>query len=76
MSEYRPATCTSCWKNTAKPWGRSSWQSASIVAPPRLRKGTCLTISEAAFRWGFNDMSYFSRAFRRRFGVVPRDYRQ
>ncbi|OHZ37165.1 hypothetical protein BBL07_14725 [Agrobacterium vitis] len=41
-----------------------------------LRKGTCLTISEAAFRWGFNDMSYFSRAFRRRFGVAPRDYRQ
>jgi AraC family transcriptional regulator, positive regulator of tynA and feaB len=41
-----------------------------------LRQGTCLTISEAAFRWGFNDMSYFSRAFRRRFGVTPREYRQ
>ncbi|MGR6468668.1 helix-turn-helix domain-containing protein [Rhizobium sp. PAMB 3182] len=40
-----------------------------------LSKGTCLTISEVAFRYGFNDMSHFSRAFRRRFGVTPRDYR-
>jgi AraC family transcriptional regulator, positive regulator of tynA and feaB len=40
-----------------------------------LGKGTCLTISEVAFRYGFNDMSHFSRAFRRRFGVTPRDYR-
>lgn len=40
-----------------------------------LGKGTCLTISEVAFRYGFNDMSHFSRAFRRRFGVTARDYR-
>lgn len=41
-----------------------------------LRKGTSLTISEAAFRWGFNDMSHFSRAFRQRFGLSPRDYKR
>ncbi len=41
-----------------------------------LRQGAHLTISEVAFRCGFNDMSYFSRAFRRRFGVTPRDYRR
>lgn len=40
-----------------------------------LREGKCITISEAAFRWGFNDMSSFSRAFRRHFGVPPRDYK-
>lgn len=40
-----------------------------------LRQGAHLTISEVAFRCGFNDMSYFSRAFRRRFGVTPRDFR-
>jgi AraC family transcriptional regulator, positive regulator of tynA and feaB len=28
-------------------------------------------ISHIAFRWGFNDLSHFSRAFKRRFGVCP-----
>jgi AraC family transcriptional activator of tynA and feaB len=33
-------------------------------------------VSEIAFRWGFNDLSHFSRAFRQRFGCSPRDYRR
>jgi AraC-like DNA-binding protein len=33
------------------------------------------TISAVAFRWGFNDLSTFTRAFRRRFGCSPRSYR-
>jgi AraC-like DNA-binding protein len=32
-------------------------------------------ISEIAFAWGFNDQSHFSRAFKERFGLSPRDYR-
>ncbi|WP_429923488.1 helix-turn-helix domain-containing protein [Agrobacterium vitis] len=31
--------------------------------------------SEIAFRWGFNDLSHFSKTFRHHFGVPPRDYR-
>ncbi|WPO43259.1 helix-turn-helix domain-containing protein [Tardiphaga sp. 42S5] len=34
------------------------------------------TISEVAMRWGFNDLSHFSRTFRQRFGKTPRDFRQ
>lgn len=30
-------------------------------------------ISEIALRWGFNDLSHFSRAFRQRFGCAPRE---
>jgi AraC-like DNA-binding protein len=30
------------------------------------------TITEIAFRWGFNDMSHFSRSFKAEFGVSPR----
>ncbi|MEQ1603221.1 MAG: helix-turn-helix domain-containing protein, partial [Methylophilaceae bacterium] len=30
-----------------------------------------LQISEIAYRWGFNDMSHFSRAFRQRFACTP-----
>ena len=34
------------------------------------------SISEIAFRSGFNDSAHFSRAFRQRFGVSPREFRQ
>jgi len=35
-----------------------------------------LMIGEVAQKVGYNDLSYFTRLFRRRFGVTPRDYRQ
>ncbi|WP_414463344.1 AraC family transcriptional regulator [Hyphomicrobium sp. DY-1] len=38
---------------------------------------TCerLPISAVAFRWGFNDLSTFIRAFKKRYGCTPRSYR-
>jgi AraC-like DNA-binding protein len=33
------------------------------------------TISEIAYRWGFNDLSHFNKAFRARFGMTPREWR-
>ncbi len=33
------------------------------------------TVTEIALRWGFNDMSHFSRTFRQRFGKTPREFR-
>jgi AraC-like DNA-binding protein len=33
------------------------------------------TITEIALSWGFGDSAGFSRAFRRRFGTTPRDWR-
>jgi AraC-like DNA-binding protein len=35
-----------------------------------------LSISEICFRWGFNGSAHFSRAFRKAYGVSPRDYRR
>lgn len=35
-----------------------------------------LHISEVAYQVGFNDVSYFSRAFRKEFGVSPRAFRE
>lgn len=34
------------------------------------------TISDIAYAWGFNDQAHFSRAFRKHFGVSPRDVRR
>ena len=33
-------------------------------------------VGDIALRWGFNDLSHFSRAFRERFGHSPRDLRR
>lgn len=33
-------------------------------------------IADIAFRWGFNDLSHFSRIFRQQFGCSPTEYRQ
>lgn len=33
-------------------------------------------ISDIAFRWCFNDLSHFSRAFKKQFGCSPKEYRQ
>jgi len=40
---------------------------------PRQRP---LNISQIAYAWGFNDLSYFNRAFRRRFDRTPRGWRE
>jgi acetamidase/formamidase/AraC-like DNA-binding protein len=34
------------------------------------------SISEIAYRYGFGDSAHFSRAFRHRFGLPPREFRQ
>jgi AraC family transcriptional regulator, positive regulator of tynA and feaB len=34
-----------------------------------------LNVSEIAYRWGFNDLSHFNKAFRARFGMPPREWR-
>jgi AraC-like DNA-binding protein len=34
------------------------------------------TVTEIAFRWGFTDATHFSHAFKREYGVSPRDVRR
>jgi len=43
----------------------------SLVEPRQAGR----SVSEIAFAWGFNDASHFSRAFKQRFGMSPREYR-
>jgi AraC-like DNA-binding protein len=42
--------------------------------PPELPADACPqknAVSDVAFACGFNDLSYFNRCFRRRFGLTP-----
>jgi AraC-like DNA-binding protein len=40
-----------------------------------LLKQTSLTVSEIATRLGFEDISYFTRVFRKNSGMTPKLYR-
>jgi len=35
-----------------------------------------LSVSDIAFRWGFNDAAHFSRSFRAEYGTTPREFRR
>lgn len=39
------------------------------------RHGAYEKVSSVAYNWGFNDVSHFSRSFKARFGVSPREFR-
>lgn len=45
---------------------------AALTAPAAQRK----SVSEVAYRWGFNSTAHFSRMFKHHFGVTPGQYRR
>lgn len=49
-----------------------------LAASEELRNPRCAedSITEIALRWGFSEVSHFSRSFRAHFGMSPRDYRE
>jgi AraC family transcriptional activator of pobA len=51
-------------------------EAAVMQEASRLLAFTQMTVTEAAYRLGFNDPSYFSRRFRAVHGVTPSDYRK
>lgn len=52
-----------------------NWRLERIAAELKSRDRMGCTITELAFSWGFNDFTYFSRAFKQQFGITARDYR-
>lgn len=46
-----------------------------LAALQLRRTGRACNITELSFSLGFNDLSHFSRVFKARYGVGPRDYR-
>ena len=53
-------------------WARRLDRAAEQLKDPALRTRG---VSQIAMDNGFNDLSHFSKAFRSKFGLAPRDYR-
>ncbi|HEF5870457.1 TPA: helix-turn-helix domain-containing protein [Burkholderia cenocepacia] len=53
-------------------WRMRLERCAEELATPHF---SFLRVSDVALRWGFNDMSHFSRAFKERFNTSPREWR-
>ena len=47
--------------------------SAQALRDPNQERGS---VSEIAYRWGFNDLSHFNRSFRAHFAMTPREWRR
>ncbi len=67
-----------------KRFAKSGTTFSNYVTAKRLELVRCDLVSDAgrrqpifalAFRWGFNDLSTFIRAFKKKFGCTPREYR-
>lgn len=54
-------------------WNLRLERCANDLANPQC---ATLRVSDIALRWGFNDMSHFSRVFRERFAMSPREWRE
>lgn len=53
-------------------WERRLERCREEMADPAM---AARSITEIAHLWGFSDSQHFSRAFKQRFGMTPRDYR-
>ncbi len=53
-------------------WDRRLERCREDMADPAM---SARSITEIAHLWGFSDSQHFSRAFKQRFGLTPRDYR-
>jgi len=54
-------------------WSQRLEQCRSDLSSPTL---AARSIGEIAYSWGFNDVAHFSRSFKQRYGVAPREFRR
>jgi AraC-like DNA-binding protein len=58
---------------TGQIWSRRLQQAAADLLDPRYAS---LTVTKIAFSVGFEDTAHFTRAFKRRYGCTPREWRR
>ena len=76
-SACRPAACTGCSPRRAWWWRATSRTAGWTCAPsPCANRARKQKLSVLGYSWGFSDSSYFSTAFKSRFGIAPGEYRK
>jgi AraC-like DNA-binding protein len=70
-------TLHSRFRQIGQTFGRFVLENRLEACGTALRDPTqrLLNISDIAYRWGFSDLSYFSKAFRAHFGMAPGEWR-
>jgi AraC-like DNA-binding protein len=70
-------TLHSRFRQVGQTFGRFVLENRLEACGTALRDPTqrLLNISDIAYRWGFSDLSYFSKAFRAHFGMAPGEWR-
>jgi AraC-like DNA-binding protein len=65
------------FKQIGQTFGRWALESRLTACSIALRDQNQrnLNVSEIAYRWGFNDLSHFNKAFRARYDQTPREWR-
>jgi AraC-like DNA-binding protein len=71
-------TLHSRFRQTGRSFGRWLLESRLEGCSAALRDANQkpLNISEIAYRWGFNDLSYFNKVFRAQFDMTPGEWRE
>lgn len=72
-----PSTLHRAWVGEADSLTKWMWSMRLNGAEQDLRRQVCSnkTITEIAYHWGFSSSAHFSRAFRQRFGIAPKEAR-
>jgi AraC-like DNA-binding protein len=52
------------------------WRDAKLTKARELLRDSDMPVTEVAFSLGYSELSSFTRAFSRKFGILPRDYKR
>lgn len=71
-----PSTCLRCFRQLMNTTPMQYVKITRLEKAAQMLKTTRKTAKETALDCGFNDVSYFTKAFREKMGVTPKEYRK
>lgn len=71
-----PSTCLRCFHQLMNTTPIQYVKNLRLDKAAEMLKTTGKTVKETALECGFNDVSYFTKSFRERMGITPREYQR